>query len=146
MNRLKIASEKAKIRLSYELETIIDLEQFYNEKPLYIKLTRILFEEICKDLFEKIVRITYRLLDDTKIGSSDINEIIVVGGSTNIPRIKQIIKKIFYDIKINCSINPDETLAYGATYIFSRNNETKTYIISIMYDNVCLIVSSNFYK
>ena len=133
MNRLKIASEKAKIRLSYELETIIDLEQFYNEKPLYIKLTRILFEEICKDLFEKIVSITYRLLDEAKIGESDINEIILVGGATNIPRIKQIIKMIFYDIKINCSINPDETLAYGAAIYSAELMKPNNYFLN---DNI----------
>ena len=114
MNRLKIAAEKAKIQLSSELETNIDIDEFYNNELLHTKLTRQNFEQICKDLFNKLLIPLDKVLDDTKMGISDINEIILVGGSTRIPKIKELINDYFYDININDSINPDETVAYGA--------------------------------
>ncbi len=114
MNRLKIAAEKAKIKLSSELETNIDIDEFYNNELLHTKLTRQNFEQICKDLFDKLLIPLDKVLDDTKMGISDINEIVLVGGSTRIPKIKDLINDYFYDININDSINPDETVAYGA--------------------------------
>ena len=114
MNRLKIAAEKAKIKLSSELETIIDIDEFYNNQLLHIKLTRELFENISKDLFNKLLVPLDKVLDDAQKGVSEINEIVFVGGSTRIPKIKELINNYFYDVHINDSINPDETVAYGA--------------------------------
>ena len=114
MNRLKIAAEKAKIRLSSELETNIDIDDFYKDEFLHIKLTRQKFEEISKDLFEKLIEPLDKVLDDAKQGISDINQIVLVGGSTRIPKVKELIKDYFFDININDTINPDETVAYGA--------------------------------
>ena len=114
MNRLKIAAEKAKIKLSYELETTIDIDEFFNGELLHIKITREIFENLCKDLFMQLIKPINKVLDDGGKGYSDINEIIFVGGSTKIPKIKEIIRCCFFDIHINDSINPDETVAYGA--------------------------------
>ena len=114
MNRLKIASEKAKIKLSYELETNIDIDDFYKNEFLHVKLTRQTFEKISKDLFDKLLEPLDKVLDDAKQGISDITEIVLVGGSTRIPKVKEIISDYFFDVNINDSINPDETVAYGA--------------------------------
>ncbi len=114
MNRLKIASEKAKIKLSSELETNIDIDDFYNNEFLHVKLTRQTFENISKDLFDKLLEPLDKVLDDARQGISDITEIVLVGGSTRIPKVKELISDYFFDVNINDSINPDETVAYGA--------------------------------
>ena len=68
MNRLKIASEKAKINLSFENETNICINEFYNKELLYINITRKKFEEICEDLFSEILSPLFNVLEDTKKG------------------------------------------------------------------------------
>ena len=114
MNRLKIASEKAKIKLSYEKKTIIDLNEFYQNELLYIILTREKFENICEDIFKRLTGAIDKVLENAKREISNINEIVFVGGSTRIPKIKELIHYYYFDININDSINPDETVAYGA--------------------------------
>ena len=114
MNRLKIASEKAKIRLSSEKETNIYIDEFYNKELLHIKLKRETFELICQDLFNKLIKPLDKVIADAKKGVSEIKEIVFVGGSTRIPKIKEIINNYFFDVNINDSINPDEAFAYGA--------------------------------
>ena len=114
MNRLKIASEKAKIKLSSEKKAFIELYEFFNNELLYIVLTREIFEKICENIFQRLIDIIEKVLDDSKKTISDINEIVFVGGSTRIPKIKELIHLYFPNININDSINPDETVAYGA--------------------------------
>ena len=114
MNRLKIASEKAKIKLSFEEETCIYLDDFYNKELLQIKLKRKDFENLCDDLFKKLIDPLNKVLKDAQKGVSEIKEIVFVGGSTRIPKIKELIHNYFFDININDSINPDEAVAYGA--------------------------------
>ena len=114
MNRLKIASEKAKIQLSIEKVAIIDIDEFYNDQLLHMELSRETFETICEDLFNKLIPPLDKVLDDAKVGISDIKEIVFVGGSTRIPKIKTMIQDYGCDIHINNTINPDETVAYGA--------------------------------
>ena len=114
MNRLKIASEKAKIKLSFDEEAYIYLDDFYNKELLQIKLKRNDFEKICEDLFKKLINPLDIILKDAQKGASEIKEIVFVGGSTRIPKIKEIIHNYFFDVNINDSINPDEAVAYGA--------------------------------
>ena len=114
MNRLKVASEKAKIQLSIEKVAIIDIDEFYNDQLLHMELSRETFETICEDLFNKLIPPLDKVLDDAKVGISDIKEIVFVGGSTRIPKIKTMIQDYGCDIHINNTINPDETVAYGA--------------------------------
>ena len=91
MNRLKIASEKAKIKLSYDEETCIYLDDFYNKELLQIKLKRKDFEKLCEDLFQKLINPLDSVLKDAKKSISEIKEIVFVGGSTRIPKIKELI-------------------------------------------------------
>ena len=114
MNRLKFVSEKAKIKLSSENETIIEIDNFYNNQMLHIKLTRQKFEDICSSLFYKLLGPLDKVFDDSQLSPSNINEIVLVGGSSRMPKVKEMIKNYFFDVNINDSINPDETVAYGA--------------------------------
>ena len=114
MNRLKIASEKAKIKLSIDEEAYIYLDDFYNKELLRIQLKRKDFEKLCEDLFKKLINPLDIVLKNAKKEYSEIKEFVFVGGSTRIPKIKELIHNYFFDININDSINPDEAVAYGA--------------------------------
>ena len=114
MNRLKIASEKAKIKLSIDEEANIYLDDFYNKELLRIQLKRKDFEKLCEDLFKKLINPLDIVLKNAKKEYSEIKEFVFVGGSTRIPKIKELIHNYFFDININDSINPDEAVAYGA--------------------------------
>ena len=130
MNRLKLASSKAKIKLSSELKTDIYIDEFYNNEILHCKLTRNEFEDICRDLFNRLINPLDKVLDDGKKGISEIEEIIFVGGSTRIPKIKEMIKNYYFDVKINDSINPEETIAYGAAIQAAKINKDDNNIIN----------------
>ena len=122
MNRLKLAVETAKIKLSSEKEVFIDIDDFYNHELFHIKLTRILFEDLCQDLFKRLLQPFDPILD--KLPDTDlIKEIVFVGGSTRIPKVKQLVQDFFYDVHINDSINPDETVAYGAAIQAAKLNK-----------------------
>ena len=120
MQRLKIACEKTKKILSVKEEDVIYIEDFYKNETLNIKFSRARFEKICSDYFNKLIPPIDRVLDDASIQSIDINEIVLVGGSSRIPRVNQILKEKFNEAKINDSINPDEAVAFGAT-IYSES-------------------------
>ena len=115
MQRLKIACERSKIILSIREEDTIYIEDFYKDETLNCPITRAKFEDLCKDCFVKLIPPLDRVLSDTKKQSTDIDEIILVGGSSKIPKVKEILKQKFPNVKINESINPDEAVAFGAT-------------------------------
>ena len=114
IKRLKIACEKSKRLLSFSTQIPIYVDNFYNEETLYITVTRAKFEDLCKGLFAKLTHPIEEVINKANLGISDIKEVVLVGGSTRIPKIKEIISNYFGDIKINDSINPDEAVAYGA--------------------------------
>ena len=115
MQRLKIACERSKKMLSTKDEDTIYIEDFYNEEILNCSITRARFEYICKKYFDKLIPPLDKILNDTHMKNTDINEIILVGGSSKIPKIKQILKEKFPNVSINESMNPDEAVAFGAT-------------------------------
>ena len=123
MNRLKISAENAKIRLSSELEVSIDIDDFYKHELLHIKLTRSLFEDLCKDLFDRLINPLDDILSKCPKSMDSISEVVFVGGSTRMPKVKELIKNYFYDVHINDSINPDETVAYGASIQAAKLNK-----------------------
>ena len=115
LQRLKIACEQTKKILSVKFEDRIYLEDFYQELPINCTITRAKFEELCKEFFEKLIPPINDVLNYAKIKNTDIDEIILVGGSSKIPKIKEILKEKFPGVIINDQISPDEVVAFGAT-------------------------------
>ena len=119
IKRLKLSCENIKRVLSIEKDTTLCINNFYDNKDIVQNIDRSTFEEICEDLFKKIEEPIQDALNAKNIKEEEIGEIVLVGGSTRIPKIKSILKKKF-KCKINDSINPDETIAYGATLMAAK--------------------------
>ena len=117
LQRLKEAAEKAKIELSSSSETEINLPYITAvdgvPKHLVKKLTRAKFEQLADPLFERCLKPCEQALKDAGISTSQINEVILVGGSTRIPKVQELVEK-FFGRKPNRSVNPDEVVAIGA--------------------------------
>lgn len=117
LQRLKEAAEKAKIELSSMLETEINLPYITADasgpKHFNIKISRAKLEALCADVFARLVKPCTQALADAKLTAKDLNEVILVGGSTRIPKVQQIVKETFGK-EPNKSVNPDEVVALGA--------------------------------
>tara|TARA_B100002051_G_scaffold159413_1_gene150735 strand:+ start:238 stop:2139 length:1902 start_codon:yes stop_codon:yes gene_type:complete len=117
LQRLKEAAEKAKCELSSSMQTEINLPfvtaDSSGPKHLNITLTRANFEKLVSDLVDKTIDPCRQALDDAGMNASDINEIILVGGSTRMPLVQKVVKE-FFGKEINKSVNPDEVVALGA--------------------------------
>ena len=111
--RLKVECEKAKRNLSSSLEANIDMDALYKGKDLSITITRPDFEERCSKLFKKCLDTVEAVLNDAKLSKSDINDIILVGGSTRIPKVQEMVEE-YFSKEANKQINADEAVAYGA--------------------------------
>ena len=123
IKKLKKQCENSKKILSINAETNIYIDDFINEKDLDVKITRAKFENLCKELFDKLLYHIEKVLRDAKIDKSNIYEVVLIGGSTKIPKVKNLISNYFdevKEIKINCEINPDEAVAYGAGIYASK--------------------------
>src|SRR5579859_180849 len=118
LQRLKEAAEKAKMELSTVLETEINLPfvtaDASGPKHLAMKLTRARFEQLCEDIFQRSVGPVKQALKDAGVGPEKIDEVVLVGGSTRIPRIQQIVKDLFKGKEPHKGVNPDEVVAIGA--------------------------------
>ena len=117
LQRLKEAAEKAKQELSTLLETDINLPYITADatgpKHLNVKISRAKLESLCEDIFKRLLEPCKRAMADAKLSISDINEVILVGGSTRIPKVQQLVKD-FFGKEPNKSVNPDEVVADGA--------------------------------
>ena len=120
MERLKIACEQTKKILSIKDDDTIFIEDFYDNETLDCPITRAFFEHICDEYFKKLIPPLHKVLSDANIDKNNISEIILVGGSSKIPKIKEILKGEFPLSNLNESISPDEAVAYGAT-IYSES-------------------------
>lgn len=114
IRRLRTACERAKKTLSSANQASIELDAFYEGNDYYTSITRAKFEELCSDLFKKCFVFVEKVLSDAKMSKSEIDEIILVGGSTRIPRVQKMLSDYFNGKELNKSINPDEAVAYGA--------------------------------
>ena len=118
LQRLKEAAEKAKCELSQQLETAINLPFITADqtgpKHLQQTITRAKFESLCEDLFDRLRGPCKTALQDAKEKASDIAEVVLVGGSTRIPKVQEICKEIFETEELDKSINPDEVVGIGA--------------------------------
>lgn len=117
LQRLKEEAEKAKKELSSTPETEINLPYITADesgpKHLSVKLSRAKLESLCEDIFKKLIEPCKQALADAKLATKDINEVILVGGSTRMPKIKELVKD-FFGKAPNQSVNPDEVVAIGA--------------------------------
>ncbi|KAG5440480.1 hypothetical protein PCK2_000414 [Pneumocystis canis] len=114
LRRLRTACERAKRSLSSSTQTSIEIDSLFEGIDLYTSITRARFEELCQDLFRGTMEPVEKVLRDSKIDKSSVHEIVLVGGSTRIPRIQKLVSDFFNGKEPNRSINPDEAVAYGA--------------------------------
>ncbi|KAH1305997.1 70-kilodalton heat shock protein [Aspergillus fumigatus] len=113
LRRLRTACERAKRTLSSAAQTSIEIDSLFEGIDFYTSITRARFEELCQDLFRSTMEPVERVLRDAKLDKSSVHEIVLVGGSTRIPKIQRLVAD-FFNKEANKSINPDEAVAYGA--------------------------------
>lgn len=114
IGKLKREVEKAKRTLSSQMSTRIEIEAFFDGIDFSESLTRAKFEEINMELFKKTLRPVEQVLKDADIKKSEIDDIVLVGGSTRIPKVQSLLEEFFDGKKASKGINPDEAVAYGA--------------------------------
>lgn len=126
MRRLRTVCERAKRTLSSSSNASIEIDSLYEGIDFYTSLTRAKFENICGDLFKQCISPIDKLLVDAKLAKSDVDEIVLVGGSTRIPALQKMLSDYFGGKELNKSVNPDEAVAYGAAIqasILNGDNE-----------------------
>ncbi|KZV33992.1 hypothetical protein F511_04217 [Dorcoceras hygrometricum] len=114
LRRLRTACERAKRTLSSTTQTTIEVDSLFEGIDFYATITRARFEELCMDLFFKCTEPVEKCLRDAKIDKSLVHEVVLVGGSTRIPKVQQLLQDLFNGKELCKSINPDEAVAYGA--------------------------------
>ncbi|KAI9172927.1 Hsp70 chaperone [Blastocladiella emersonii ATCC 22665] len=114
LRRLRTACERAKRTLSSSAQTSIEIDSLFEGIDFYTSITRARFEELCADLFRSTLDPVEKVLRDAKMAKNEVHEIVLVGGSTRIPRIQKLVSDFFNGKEPNKSINPDEAVAYGA--------------------------------
>merc|ERR1711953_1341387 len=114
VRRLRTACERAKRTLSASAQANIEIDSLFEGMDFYTSITRARFEELCSDLFRGTLEPVEKSLRDAKMDKSAIHDIVLVGGSTRIPKIQKLISDFFNGKDLNKSINPDEAVAYGA--------------------------------
>lgn len=114
LQKLKSEVERAKRNLSSETQVKVFIEGIIDGIDFEETLSRSLFEQLCNDLFKKTLKPVETVMDDSGLKRSEIDEIVLVGGSTRIPKVQQLIKEFFNGKEPNRGINPDEAVAYGA--------------------------------
>lgn len=112
--KLKREVEKAKRILSSQHEARVEIESLYNGIDFTYKLTRAKFEQLNNDLFQKTIEPVKQVLKDAKVAKHEVHEIVLVGGSTRIPKVQKLIKDFFNGKEPKQNVNPDEAVAYGA--------------------------------
>ncbi|XP_022664264.1 heat shock 70 kDa protein cognate 4-like [Varroa jacobsoni] len=114
LRRLRTACERAKRTLSSSTQASIEIDSLFEGIDFYSSITRARFEELCSDLFRSTLEPVEKALRDAKMDKATVNDIVLVGGSTRIPRIQKLLQDFFNGKELNKSINPDEAVAYGA--------------------------------
>eukprot|EP00884_Botryococcus_braunii_P012836 jgi/Botrbrau1/21553/Bobra.174_2s0054.1 len=114
VRRLRTACERAKRTLSSSAQTTIEIDSLYEGIDFYSTLTRARFEELNMDLFRKCMDPVEKVLKDAKMDKASVHDIVLVGGSTRIPKVQQLLSDFFNGRELSKSINPDEAVAYGA--------------------------------
>ena len=120
IKKLKIHCEVIKRTLSSNYETTLCINNFYNGQDILEVIKKKDFEKITSDLIERLREPIKNALIDAKLTENEISEVVMVGGSSRIPKVKEFLKENFKGVKINDSINPDETIAFGATLMAAK--------------------------
>ncbi|KAE8655424.1 Heat shock cognate 70 kDa protein [Hibiscus syriacus] len=111
---IETACERAKRTLSSTAQTTIEIDSLYEGIDFYTTITRARFEELNMDLFRKCMEPVEKCLRDAKMDKSSVHDVVLVGGSTRIPKVQQLLQDFFNGKELCKSINPDEAVAYGA--------------------------------
>jgi L1 cell adhesion molecule like protein len=138
MRRLRNAAEIAKRTLSAATTANVELDSLYDGIDFITTITRAKFENLCDDLFRKTMKPVEQVLADSKMSKSQIDDIVLVGGSTRIPKIQQLLSDFFNGKELCKTINPDECVAYGAAVqaaILSGSKDSK--ISDLLLLDVC---------
>ncbi|CAI5460694.1 unnamed protein product [Closterium sp. Yama58-4] len=114
LRRLRTACERAKRTLSSTAQTTIEIDSLYEGIDFYTTITRARFEELNMDMFRKCMDPVEKCLKDAKMSKAQIHDVVLVGGSTRIPKVQQLLQDFFNGKELCKSINPDEAVAYGA--------------------------------
>ncbi|CAH2099306.1 unnamed protein product [Euphydryas editha] len=128
LRRLRTAAERAKRTLSSSTEATIEIDALYEGIDFYTRVSRARFEELNSDLFRGTLEPVEKALKDAKMDKSQIHDVVLVGGSTRIPKVQNLLQNFFCGKKLNLSINPDEAVAYGAAVqaaILSGESDSK---------------------
>jgi heat shock 70kDa protein 1/2/6/8 len=129
IRRLAAAAERAKRTLSSSTTANIEIDSLYDGIDFSTTLTRAKFESLCMDIFNRTMAPVEQVLKDAKVSKGDVHEIVLVGGSTRIPKVREMLTTFFNGKELCQSINPDEAVAYGAAVqaaILSGNSDDKT--------------------
>ena len=114
LRRVRASCEKAKRALSAATQATVDIDALMDGEDLNVVITRSKFEDLCMDLFKKCMPPLENVIKDAKMSKSQIDEVVLVGGSTRIPKIQSMVQEFFNGKEPNKGINPDEAVAYGA--------------------------------
>lgn len=114
LRRLRTACERAKRTLSSAAQASIELDSLFEGADFAASITRARFEELCMDMFRKCMDPVQKCMQDAKMDKGSVDEVVLVGGSTRIPRVQSLLQDYFNGKELNKSINPDEAVAYGA--------------------------------
>lgn len=128
LRRLRTACERAKRTLSSNTVACIEIDSLIDGRDCNLQITRAKFEDLCLDLFKGCIKPVEDALKVAKLGKNQINEVVLVGGSTRIPKVQELLMEFFNGKTLNKSINPDEAVAYGATVmgaVLSGEQSTK---------------------
>jgi heat shock 70kDa protein 1/2/6/8 len=114
LRRLRTSCERAKRTLSSATQASVEIDSLFEGIDFYSSITRARFEELNADLFKNCISPVEKVLKDAKMDKQSIQEVVLVGGSTRIPKVQQLLQDFFNGKELNKSINPDEAVAYGA--------------------------------
>jgi L1 cell adhesion molecule like protein len=114
LRRLRTSCERAKRTLSSSTTASIEIDALFEGQDFYTSITRARFEELCSDLFRSTIDPVEKALRDAKLDKGQIDQVVLVGGSTRIPKVQKLLSEYFNGKELNKTINPDEAVAYGA--------------------------------
>jgi len=124
--RIRLAAERVKKTLSISTQGMLEVDSVAEGIDMQFMLTRAKFETLCDDLFRKTLAPVESVLRDSKVSKADVDDVVLVGGSSRIPKVQQLLKDLFNGKELCNSIHPDEAVAYGAAvqaHILSGNNK-----------------------